>query len=268
MLRLKALREADLAFLVLHGLDGEGGLVQAVLELGGLAYTGSGVLASALAMEKAAAKRVLRGAGIPTPRFETLEFQTPEDRRAEIEALGFPVIVKPSRVGSSVGLREAADFAGVREAVAEAKRHDRCVLVEAMLPGREFTVGVVGAGDGGALEALGVGEIVTRSGLFDYHAKYTPRGGRGDLPGADPRRARPAAPGARGRDPPGARPAGFLAGGLPARRRRRALGARSEYAAGHDHPQPAAPVGGGRRNGISGTLRPHRQAGGAKENLR
>ena len=174
LLRLKALREADLAFLVLHGLDGEGGLVQAVLELGGLAYTGSGVLASALAMEKAAAKRVLRGAGIPTPRFETLEFQTPEDRRAEIEALGFPVIVKPSRVGSSVGLREAADFAGVREAVAEAKRHDRCVLVEAMLPGREFTVGVVGAGEGGALEALGVGEIVTRSGLFDYHAKYTP----------------------------------------------------------------------------------------------
>ena len=173
LLRLKAVSAADLVFLVLHGLDGEGGLLQAVLELGGLPYTGSGVLASALAMEKASAKRVLQGAGIPTPRFEMLEFQTPEDRRDEISALGAPVVVKPSRVGSSVGLAVAHDFADVRSAVAEAKRHDRCVLVEEMLPGREFTVGVIGEADGG-LEPLGVGEIVTGSGLFDYHAKYTP----------------------------------------------------------------------------------------------
>ncbi len=174
LLRLKAVRGADLAFLVLHGLDGEGGLLQAVLELGGLPYTGSGVLASALAMEKASAKRVLHGAGIPTPRFEMLEFQTPEDRRDEIEALGTPVVVKPSRVGSSVGLRIAHDFDDVRSAVAEARWHDRCVLVEEMLPGREFTVGAVGESDGAGLEPLGVGEIVTGSGLFDYHAKYTP----------------------------------------------------------------------------------------------
>lgn len=174
LLRLKPVRGADLGFLVLHGLDGEGGLLQAVLELGGLPYTGSGVLASALAMEKASAKRVLQGAGIPTPRFETLEFQTPEDRRNEIEALGAPVVVKPSRVGSSVGLRTAGDFDDVRSAVAEARRHDRCVLIEEMLPGREFTVGVVGEPDGVGLEPLGVGEIVTGSGLFDYHAKYTP----------------------------------------------------------------------------------------------
>ena len=174
LLRLKPVSGADLAFLVLHGLDGEGGLLQAVLELGGLPYTGSGVLASALAMEKASAKRVLRGAGIPTPRFEMLEFQTPEDRRDEIEGLGAPVVVKPSRVGSSVGLRIAHDFDDVRSAVAEARRHDRCVLVEEMLPGREFTVGVIGKPDGVGLEPLGVGEIVTGSGLFDYHAKYTP----------------------------------------------------------------------------------------------
>lgn len=174
LLRLKPVSGADLAFLVLHGLDGEGGLLQAVLELGGLPYTGSGVLASALAMEKASAKRVLLGAGIPTPRFEMLEFQTPEDRRGEIEALGAPVVVKPSRVGSSVGLRIAYGFDDVRAAVAEARWHDRCVLVEEMLPGREFTVGIVGDPDGVSLEPLGVGEIVTRSGLFDYHAKYTP----------------------------------------------------------------------------------------------
>ena len=174
LLRLKALGDADLAFLVLHGLDGEGGLLQAVLELGGLPYTGSGVLASALAMEKASAKRVLQGAGIPTPRFEMLEFESAEDRREEIESLGAPVVVKPSRVGSSVGLRIANGFDDVRDAVAEARRHDRCVLVEEMLPGREFTVGVVSEPGGVGLEPLGVGEIVTGSGLFDYHAKYTP----------------------------------------------------------------------------------------------
>ena len=103
-----------------------------------------------------------------------LEFQTPEDRREAIEALGAPVVVKPSRVGSSVGLRIAHDFDDIRSAVAEARWHDRCVLVEEMLPGREFTVGAVGESDGAGLEPLGVGEIVTGSGLFDYHAKYTP----------------------------------------------------------------------------------------------
>ena len=174
LLRLRAVSNAHLAFLVLHGLDGEGGLLQAVLELGRLPFTGSGVLASALAMEKASAKRVLQGAGIPTPRFEMLEFQTPDDRRREIESLGSPVVVKPSRVGSSVGLCIANGFDEVRSGVAEARRHDRCVLVEEMLPGREFTVGVVGEPDGVGLEPLGVGEIVTGSGLFDYYAKYTP----------------------------------------------------------------------------------------------
>ena len=174
LLRLPAVSGADLAFLVLHGLDGEGGLLQAVLELGGLPYTGSGVLASALAMEKAAAKRVLQGAGIPTPRFEMFDLQQPGDRQREIAALGYPVVVKPSRVGSSVGLRIATDFEDTCAAIEEARRHDRCVLVEEMLPGREFTVGVVGEPEGVGLEPLGVGEIVTGSGLFDYHAKYTP----------------------------------------------------------------------------------------------
>ncbi len=174
LLRLPALREAELAFLVLHGLDGEGGRLQAVLELGGKTYTGSGMLASALAMEKAAAKRVLRGAGIPTPRFALLSSFGPSVRRAAIEALGSPVIVKPSRVGSSVGLRQAGGFEAIREAVAEAALHDRWVLVEENLPGREFTVGVIGSAADGTPEALGVGEIVTRSGLFDYQAKYTP----------------------------------------------------------------------------------------------
>ena len=174
LLRLKPVSEADLAFLVLHGLDGEGGLLQAVLAArrpslhrqrgpGERPGNGEGLGQAGPA-----------GAGIPTPRFEMLEFQTPEDRRDEIEALGARVVVKPSRVGSSVGLRVAHDFDDICSAVAEARWHDRCVLVEEMLPGREFTVGVVGEPDGAGLEPLGVGEIVTGSGLFDYHAKYTP----------------------------------------------------------------------------------------------
>ena len=219
LLRLKAVSNAHLAFLVLHGLDGEGGLLQAVLELGRLPFTGSGVLASALAMEKASAKRVLQGAGIPTPRFQMLEFQTPDDRRREIESLGSPVVVKPSRVGSSVGLCIANGFDEVRSGVAEARRHDRCVLVEAMLPGREFTVGVVGEPDGVGLEPLGVGEIVTGSGLFDYHAKYTPGVAEEIFPADIPEHARGKAPRPDRRNPSGARPEGLFAGGFPFGRR-------------------------------------------------
>lgn len=171
LLRLPAVRAADVCFLVLHGLDGEGGRLQAVLDLGGRRYTGSGMLGSALAMEKAAAKRVLVGAGIPTAPFVVCDRDDPSPCRTEIEALGRPVIVKPSRVGSSVGLTKARTFAEVRDAVAGARRHDHLVLIEGMLPGREFTVGVVGSD---RPEALGIGEIVAHGGLFDYHAKYTP----------------------------------------------------------------------------------------------
>lgn len=175
--RRPAVRDAEVVFLVLHGLDGEGGRIQAVLELGRKPYTGSGVLASALAMEKASAKRVLRGAGIPTPEFSFFEGERappPETRGKEIAALGFPVVVKPSRVGSSVGLTLANDFDEVDAGIAAARRHDPRVLVERMLPGREFTVGVLEPLSGGAPEALGIGEIITRTRLFDYHSKYTP----------------------------------------------------------------------------------------------
>lgn len=172
--RQPAVRGSDLAFLVLHGLDGEGGRIQAVLELGRKAYTGSGVLASALAMEKASAKRVLRGAGIPSPGFELFEAEPPETRRAAVEALGYPLVVKPSRVGSSVGLSLANDFDEALAAITSARRHDARVLVEGLLPGREFTVGVLEPLAGGPPEALGIGEIITETRLFDYHAKYTP----------------------------------------------------------------------------------------------
>ncbi len=173
LIRHREVWNADAVVLVLHGVDGEGGRVQAVLELGGVRYSGSGVLGSSLAMEKAASKHVMRGAGIPTAPFEYLQRQQPEDIRAGIEALGEAVIVKPSRVGSSVGLRQAHGFEAIRDAVHEAWTHDAVVLIEALLPGREFTVGVLET-PAGETEALGVGEIVVEQGLFDYHAKYTP----------------------------------------------------------------------------------------------
>ncbi len=173
LIRHREVWSADAVVLVLHGVDGEGGRVQAVLELGDIPYSGSGVLGSSLAMEKAASKHVMRGAGIPTAPFEYLQRQKPEDIRSEIEALGKTVIVKPSRVGSSVGLQRVSGFEAVRTAVHEAWTHDAVVLVEALLPGREFTVGVLETPAGEA-EALGVGEIVVAHGVFDYHAKYTP----------------------------------------------------------------------------------------------
>ena len=160
------LRAADLLFLVLHGQQGEGGQLQALLELCGLRFVGSDSLGSALAMDKDIAKRLMRDAGIATADWE-LWPTTPE----ALARLGAPVVVKPSRVGSTVGLtlvRRPSDESAMAAAARHASAFDSTVLVEAHLPGRELTVGVLGD------RALGVGEIVTASGIFDYHSKYTP----------------------------------------------------------------------------------------------
>lgn len=157
------LKEADVIFLVLHGLAGEGGAIQALLDLAGLVYTGSGPLGSALAMDKDLAKRLCRYAGIPTPDW----VMWPASREA-IERLGYPLVVKPSKVGSTVGTRVVRSFSEVEPAVEEALRYDDEVLLEAFLPGRELTVGVLGE------RALAVGEIVPPGEIFDYGAKYTP----------------------------------------------------------------------------------------------
>jgi D-alanine-D-alanine ligase len=160
------LRAVDLLFLVLHGQQGEGGQLQALLELCGLRFVGSDSLGSALAMDKDIAKRLMRDAGVATAAWEVWP-ATPE----ALARLGAPVIVKPSRVGSTVGLtlvRQPSDGAAMEAAARHAGAFDSTVLVEAHVPGRELTVGVLGD------QALGVGEIVTSSGIFDYHSKYTP----------------------------------------------------------------------------------------------
>lgn len=160
---LPALRAADLVFPVLHGKQGEGGEVQALLERAGIPYAGSDPDGSALAMDKDRAKQRLRDAGVPTP----LWHMWPADEAA-IAGLGMPVVVKPSKVGSTVGLSVVRSLGEVPSAVTEAFRYDDEVLVEAFVPGREFTVGVLGD------RPLAVGEIIPDHEIFDYECKYTP----------------------------------------------------------------------------------------------
>jgi D-alanine-D-alanine ligase len=158
-----ALAGFDLVFLVLHGGAVEGGLLQALLELAGIRFTGSGALGSAMAMDKEVSKRLLRDAGIATADWVRLPAT-----QAAIDRLGWPLVVKPSNAGSSVGISVAHDAAELPAAIAAARAVDSEVLLEAFLDGREFTVGVVGD------RALAVGEIVPRHEIFDYECKYTP----------------------------------------------------------------------------------------------
>ena len=153
----------DAVFLVLHGRQGEGGEVQELLEAAGIAFTGSDARSSRLAMDKDESKRRFRDAGVPTP-----DWLTWPARQSEIEELGLPLIVKPSRVGSTVGLTLMSVFVELDLAVGKALTFDDQVILERFLPGREYTAGVL---DG---KALGVGEIVSPDVIFDFHSKYTP----------------------------------------------------------------------------------------------
>jgi D-alanine-D-alanine ligase len=164
-----ALAGVDVVFPVLHGPFGEDGTVQGLLELADVAYVGAGVAASSLCMDKDLFKAVMRDARIPVPRSETLrpgdEARTPG---------GFPVFVKPARLGSSVGISTAGDVAELGDALALAFGHDDKVLVEELVEGVEVEVGVLGNDDP---LASPVGEIVVAGGgWYDYEAKYADGG--------------------------------------------------------------------------------------------
>ena len=161
---LPAVRDADVLFLAVHGGQLEGGTLQAVLDVIGVPYTGSGPLASALAMDKDLSKRLFRAAGVPVPAW-FMEPVAPEDVTT---ALGWPVIIKPSKQGSSVGLTLVKKAEDLENAVKLAARYDDEVMAEQFIPGRELTVGVLGD------VPLPVGEIVPKHELFDYETKYTP----------------------------------------------------------------------------------------------
>jgi len=161
-----AVNDADVVFLALHGGAGENGTIQALLELAGKPYTGSGVLASALAMNKAMAKRVFEREGIPTPPWALLH--AGDDAVAAADAVGgYPLVVKPNEEGSTVGLSIVRAPDELTAAVELALRFGDEALVEAFIPGRELTVAVLGD------EALPIVEIVPRGGFYDYEAKYT-----------------------------------------------------------------------------------------------
>jgi D-alanine-D-alanine ligase len=166
--------DVDVVFLALHGGAGEDGRVQAVLDLAGLAYTGSNHIASATAMDKDLSKRLFRAAGVPTADW----LMTPVLAHDVAETLGWPVVVKPNKQGSTVGLSIVRTATALADAVQLAERYDDEVMVERFIPGRELTVGILEG------EPLPVGEIITKAGIFDYQAKYQ-KGGAEEIFPAD-----------------------------------------------------------------------------------
>jgi D-alanine-D-alanine ligase len=166
-------RSVDVVFPVLHGPFGEDGTVQGVAEIAGVPYVGSGVLGSAAAMDKDVAKRLMRDAGLPIARFLSFVRGDKPAFEAVVAELGRPVFVKPARLGSSVGVSKAGTAQEFAEAIAEAFRHDRKILVEEYVRGREIECGVLEDEDG-SLTASPPGEIVpsNRHGFYTYEAKY------------------------------------------------------------------------------------------------
>ena len=166
-------RSVDVVFPVLHGPFGEDGTVQGVAEIAGVAYVGSGVLGSAAAMDKDVAKRLMRDAGLPITRFLSFARGDKPAFDAVVAELGCPIFVKPARLGSSVGVSKAGTAQEFAEAIAEAFRHDRKILVEEYVRGREIECGVLEDEDG-SLTASPPGEIVpsNRHGFYTYEAKY------------------------------------------------------------------------------------------------
>jgi len=159
-------------FIALHGRHGEDGSVQGALELLGIRYTGSGVLASAIAMDKVMTKRVWIAEGLPTPRYAWL---APGDQGRERvmhvpDDLGLPLIVKPPREGSSIGITKVAGYSQMQDAVTLAAQYDRDVLCEEFIDGDEVTCPVLGEGE--SARALPVVKIVAPEGAYDYQNKY------------------------------------------------------------------------------------------------
>ncbi len=171
-----AARRPDVAVICLHGPFGEDGTIQGMLELLGIPYTGSGVLASALAMDKIMSKRFFELAGIPTPPSLTLRGRNEaeaylRDLESGTAALGCPVVIKPSQQGSTIGITIVQEPEKMAAALDLALRYDTGVLVEKYVKGIELTGSVLGNEDPSCLPLI---EIVPASGIYDYFSKYEP----------------------------------------------------------------------------------------------
>lgn len=179
-----SLGTVDIVFPILHGPWGEDGTLQGMLELVGLPYVGSGVLASALGMDKHFTKTVLQQAGIPVAPWRTVTAfewsSAPDAVREAARDLGLPAFVKPARAGSSVGVTKITDWSGLDAAMATALAEDDRVLIESMVTGREVEIAVLGGRPGESARASVAGEIVLSGrDFYDFAAKYL------DAPGID-----------------------------------------------------------------------------------
>ncbi|WP_101674530.1 D-alanine--D-alanine ligase [Alloalcanivorax mobilis] len=152
------LKGFEVAFIALHGRGGEDGVIQGVLEHLGLPYTGSGVMASAIGMDKVRTKQLWKGAGLPTPDFYVAG--------RDDHPMGYPLMVKPSHEGSSIGMAKVDSESELAKALDSARRYDSEVLVEAWVNGPEYTVAIV---DGRALPAI---RLKTPNAFYDFEAKY------------------------------------------------------------------------------------------------
>lgn len=167
----------EVAFMALHGGWGENGAIQGLLEIYGIPYTGPGILASALALDKTMTKKVLRAEGVPTPDWlsvssaEVSAENLDETAGRIVSTLGLPVILKPSTEGSSVGIKVVRQAEEIPDALAYAARFSGTILVERFMTGIETTVGVIGNDDPRALPVI---EIRPKGGLYTYETKYVP----------------------------------------------------------------------------------------------
>ena len=174
----RALTEVDVVFPLLHGPFGEDGTIQGLLELADIRYVGCGVLASAAMMDKHVMKVLFANAGLPVGPYTVItDLQWRRDRAAALDAvnaLSFPVFVKPARAGSSMGISRVEDPAQVEAAIEEARRHDPKVVVEAGITGRELECGVLGGHGTDAPRVSEIGEIVVggEHSFYDFEAKY------------------------------------------------------------------------------------------------
>jgi D-alanine-D-alanine ligase len=171
--------EPDAAFICLHGVGGEDGTVQALLETLGIPYTGSGPLSSIRCMDKDYAKRALRAAGIPTPPFRTFLRRAMHEMGAAAalspaaDAIGYPLVVKPAREGSGLGLTRVEEPDALLEAVYEAFGYDGKILLERWVTGTEITAPILEPA-GSEPRVLNLVEVRPRGGSYDFEAKYTP----------------------------------------------------------------------------------------------
>ena len=166
--KLDELAAFDRVFIALHGRHGEDGTIQGALELMRIPYTGSGVMASALGMDKWRTKLLWRAVGLPIPEFAMLDASS--DFAAVERELGLPIFVKPDCEGSSIGITKVKTAGALRDAYREAAGHDALVLAERGIVGGEYTVGIIGVGD--EMQALPIIKIEPATEFYDYEAKY------------------------------------------------------------------------------------------------